>query len=86
VAFLDHIDNPRFPTYWHVRNYGLMTANPIGLHDFTGIPDNTWDLEIPAGETVTWRYRVLIHTGDTARAQVADRYQDFVAPPVVAAS
>ncbi len=83
VAFMDHTDNPRFPTHWHVRNYGLMTANPMGLHDFTGIPGNTWDLEIAAGETVAWRYRVIIHSGDAARAQIADRYQDFVAPPLV---
>ncbi|NLD44382.1 MAG: hypothetical protein GX657_12930 [Chloroflexi bacterium] len=86
VAFLDHIDNPRFPTHWHVRNYGLMTANPMGLHDFTGIADNRWDLEIAAGETVAWRYRVIVHDGDATRAQIGDRYSDFAYPPTVTVS
>jgi len=83
IAFMDHTDNPRHPTHWHVRNYGLMTANPVGLHDFTGDPDNRWDLTIAEGESITFRYRVMIHDGDAGVAQVADRYQDFVHPPKV---
>ena len=27
VAIMDHETNPRYPTQWHVRDYGLMTAN-----------------------------------------------------------
>jgi len=83
VALMDHVENPRHPTHWHVRNYGLMTANPIGLHDFTGDPENRWDLVIPEGQTMSWRYRVMIHDGDAIYAQVADRYHDFVNPPSV---
>ncbi len=84
VTLMDHVDNPRYPTHWHVRNYGLMTANPIGLHDFTGDPENRWDLVIPEGETLSWLYRVMIHDGDATDAQVADRYHDFANPPIVA--
>lgn len=83
VALMDHVENPRHPTHWHVRNYGLMTANPIGLHDFTGDPEQRWDLVIPEGESVTFRYRVMIHDGDAASGQVGDRYQDYVHPPKV---
>lgn len=25
--------NPRHPTWWHARDYGLITANPSGGHD-----------------------------------------------------
>jgi hypothetical protein len=80
---MDHTMNPRHPTYWHVRDYGLMTANCFGLHHFTGDPDNRWDLVIPAGESRTWRYRVLIHTGDATAAKVGVHYHDFVHPPTV---
>ena len=36
VAIFDNPGNPRHPTYWHSRAYGLFAANPFGLHDFTG--------------------------------------------------
>ena len=83
ITLMDHPDNPRYPTYWHVRNYGLMTANPIGLHDFTADPNRRWDLVIPAGTSVGWRYRVLIHDGDARQASVAEHWHDFANPPQV---
>lgn len=83
ICLMDHETNPRHPTYWHVRDYGLMTANCFGLHDYTGDPEQRWDLVIPAGESLTWRYRVLIHQGDATAAKVAVHYHDFVHPPAV---
>jgi hypothetical protein len=80
---MDHPHNLRFPTYWHVRAYGLMTANCMGRHHFTGDPGNRWDLSIPAGGSVTWRYRVLLHHGDVRSAQIPTHYEGFVYPPSV---
>ena len=34
VAILNHPDSFRYPTTWHVRDYGLFAANPFGWHDF----------------------------------------------------
>jgi hypothetical protein len=31
---MDHPSNPRFPTYWHARDYGLFSLNPFGVRDF----------------------------------------------------
>ncbi|NLG28206.1 MAG: hypothetical protein GX557_09855 [Chloroflexi bacterium] len=83
IALMDHPSNPRYPTYWHVRNYGLMTINPIALHDYTGDPNKRWDLVIPAGETVTFAFRVYVHVGDANEALVADHWHDWVNPPSV---
>jgi hypothetical protein len=83
IALMDHPRNPRFPTYWHVRAYGLMTANCVGRHHFTNDPGNRWDLPIAAGESRTWRYRVLVHHGDAQAAQVQMHYEGFVYPPSV---
>ncbi len=83
VTLMDHETNPRHPTYWHVRNYGLMTANCFGVHHFTGDADNRQDLVIPAGESRTWRYRVLVHHGDASQARVAAHYHSFAHPPTV---
>lgn len=84
ICLMDHMENPRYPTYWHVRNYGLMTANPVGVHAFTGSDEeHLGDLVIPAGESLTWKYRVLIHHGDAAMGNCDGHYQDFVSPPTV---
>ena len=84
IAILDHPTNPRFPTHWHVRDYGLMTVNPFGLHDFTGDTNaHLGDLIVPPYESRVFRYRILIHRGDATEGAVRERYHDFVNPPVV---
>jgi hypothetical protein len=62
VAVLDHPSNPRHPTRWHVRDYGLVCANPTGSRCFGDEADGT--LRIAAGEEVRFRFRVLAHRGE----------------------
>ena len=38
VAVFDHPSSFRYPTYWHMRNYGLMHANPFAWREFLGHP------------------------------------------------
>lgn len=79
IAIFDHPSNPRHPTWWHVRDYGLFAANPFGRHDFEGLPDkHAGDLKIPAGQSVTFRYRVVLHPGDQKTGRIAERYADYV--------
>jgi len=78
VAIFDHPQNPRHPTWWHVRDYGLFAANPFGEHDFESLPDKSaGNLTIPAGESLTFRYRFYLHEGDDRQARVAERYQEY---------
>lgn len=60
---VDHRDNPRHPTYWHVRGYGLFTANPFGVRDFKGDESLDASLTIPGGDKAVFRYRLIIHPG-----------------------
>jgi hypothetical protein len=84
ITMMDHPTNPRYPTHWHVRDYGLMTTNPFGLHDFYSDPDtHRGDWTIPAYESRNFLYRVLIHRGDAAEAKVRERYHDFINLPRV---
>jgi hypothetical protein len=80
VAIFDHPQNPRHPTWWHVRDYGLFAANPFGIHDFESKPDqpHVGDLTVPAGESITFRYRFYFHPGDEKEARVAEQYQAYV--------
>ena len=79
IAIFDHPQNPRHPTWWHVRDYGLFAANPFGQHDFEKLPDQAAGiLVVPAGKSVTFRYRFYLHAGDEQQAKVAERYQQYV--------
>jgi hypothetical protein len=78
LAIFDHPKNPKYPTYWHARGYGLFAVNPFGEHDFCNDPTRDGSLTIPPGQTLTLRYRVFIHHGDAAEAQVAEAYERYV--------
>jgi len=40
IAIFDHPSNLRFPTHWHARTYGLMSANRFGTDHFKGNYDD----------------------------------------------
>jgi hypothetical protein len=77
IAIFDHPNNPRHPTWWHARTYGLVAANPFGIHDFEKKPDGAGDMKIAAGESRSFRYRFLFHRGDVEDAKITDEYKLF---------
>ena len=77
IAILNHPSSFRFPTYWHVRTYGLFAANPFGLHDFRGSRKVDGSHTLKPGETMTLRYRVLLHRGDEKDGEVARAFADY---------
>jgi hypothetical protein len=81
IAILNHPSSFRYPTTWHVRDYGLFAANPFGWHDF-GM-GKSGEHTIPKGESITFRYRVLVHPGDTSAAHVADAFRAYADPIAV---
>ncbi|HUG81594.1 MAG TPA: PmoA family protein [Bryobacterales bacterium] len=78
VAILDHPSNPKHPTYWHVRSYGLFAANIFGEHDFHRDPKRDGSVTLKSGEVLRFQYRVVIHPGDVKSADVAGLYQKYV--------
>lgn len=77
---VDHHTNPWHPTYWHVRGYGLFTANPFGVHDFLkdDKADGSWTIK--NGDSASSRFRLIIHPGrgiasDSRIAGLIDEYQ-----------
>jgi len=79
VAIFDHPKNPQHPTWWHVRDYGLFAANPFGVHDFERKAKGAGNVVIPAGKTLTYRYRFYIHSGDEKESGVAERFAEYAA-------
>jgi hypothetical protein len=77
VAILDNPSNPRHPTTWHSRDYGLFAANIFGQHDFknANMPDGT--LTLDPGRDLRFRYRVIIHPGGTDRGQMEKEFKKY---------
>ncbi len=63
LVIFDHPGNPGYPTYWHARGYGLFAANPLGQAPLSGGKDEL-NLRLGAGESATFRHRVLIASAD----------------------
>lgn len=77
LAIFDHPKNPRHPTWWHVRDYGLFAANPFGIHDFEKKPRGSGDLTIEPKSSVTFRYRFFIHDGDHQQGKVEEKFNEY---------
>lgn len=78
VAIFDHPDNPRHPTWWHARTYGLLSANAFGKRYFEGLKDPAaGSMPIHAGGSRQWKYRLYWHEGDAKKGQVEKRWREF---------
>lgn len=74
IAIFDHPGNTAYPTYWHARGYGLFAANPLGRHMFDP-KQPPLDFSLERGQSVTFRYRVVIYTG-TPSPKVLNQQSD----------
>jgi hypothetical protein len=77
IAMMNHPSSYGYPTYWHVRTYGLFAANPFGLHHFLNRGDVDGSLELEPGESFTLNYRLLLHKGDEQSARVAEAFAAY---------
>ena len=77
ISIFDHPSNPRYPTWWHARDYGLVAANPFGQHDFEGKPKGSGDMVIKSGEEINFSYRFFFHEGNPAKSNVSQKYIDW---------
>jgi hypothetical protein len=76
IAFFDHPSSFRHPTPWHVRTYGLFTANPFGSKSLDKSRPSV-AFEVPAGDRIKLRHRFLFHTGDTQSAKITEAYEAY---------
>ncbi len=75
LVVCDHPKNQSYPTYWHARGYGLFSANPLGVYDFTQGKE-TLNFMIPAGNSATFRYRVIVTSGADLTDSEINSYSD----------
>lgn len=79
VAVLDDPKNPTSPARWHIRAYGLLSANPWALHDYDPkkTPAGAGDMKLEPGKATTFHYRVVFHEGDAKAAKLDEKYAEF---------
>jgi hypothetical protein len=77
VAIFNHPSSFRFPTYWHARTYGLLAANPFGVHAFGNGKATDGAYTLSLGQSMTLRYRVFLHRGDQKAGEVAEAYSVY---------
>jgi hypothetical protein len=80
IVMMDHPGNPRHPTYWHSRGYGLHSINPFGVSDFLNDKSQNGSLTLAPGEHVRFKYRVIVHQG-ASRAKCDELYKDYAKTP-----
>ncbi len=76
IIIMNHPKSFRYPSWWHVRNYGLFTANPFGQKEFEKGKDDGSVL-LKKGETMTFGYRVVFHDGAIAPAVIDQLYKIY---------
>jgi len=85
VAILNHPAGINYPTYWHVRNYGLFSANPLGQADFQRQQPRKYRknkimplrLMLEQGETAHFRFLVIVYEGFRTNLQIEERFRKF---------
>jgi hypothetical protein len=77
IAILDHPGNPKSPTHWHSRDYGLFAANIFGERDFYRDKSRDGSVTLEPNKSMRFRYRVVVHPGDAEAAKIAELYQQY---------
>lgn len=80
IAIMSHPKSFRPLPRWHVRTYGLFAANPFGQKDFPE-PEaaKQGEYTLKKGDSITLRYRVLLHRGKTNATEVDREFSEFAA-------
>jgi hypothetical protein len=84
VAMLNHPESLNYPTYWHVRAYGLLSGNPLGQGDFLrqskyqNNPVLWLNMTIKKDQTIHFRFLIIMFEGIKTQDQIEQRYKDFV--------
>lgn len=70
IAILQHPDNRWYPSNWFTRDYGFFSPTPMYWLENDR-------LELPKGETLTLRYRVVVHSGNAEEAGIAGHFAKY---------
>ena len=82
IAIYDHPTNLRHPTTWHAREYGLIAANPFGLHYFLDGKKGAGAHQVRNGGSLQLRYRIEFFDGIVKPEIVEEKFEAFSNDPL----
>ena len=71
IAILQHPSSAWYPAPWFTRDYGFFSPTPLYW------PENGENTILQKGEKINLRYRVLIHSGDSVEAGIAELFETY---------
>jgi len=71
LAIFDSPQNPWHPSPWFTRDYGFFSPTPMYWLTEAGF-------SIKRGDSLTVRYRVVVHSGDTQTAGIGELYEQWI--------
>ncbi len=71
LAILQHPSNEWFPAPWFTRDYGFFSPTPMYW------PENEKNIQLKKGDVLKLRYRVLVHSGTHAEANIAGEFEKY---------
>nr|WP_299420234.1 PmoA family protein [uncultured Emticicia sp.] len=71
MAIMQHPSNEWYPAPWFTRDYGFFSPTPMYW------PQNDKETTLKKGQTIKLKYRVLVHSGDTTTAKIAEQFEKY---------
>jgi hypothetical protein len=76
LIMMDHPLNINYPSCWHARGYGLFSVNNLGRQVYNRELEK-FKLVLEKGETLTFRHRFVVATGNLTHQEVEALFRDF---------
>jgi hypothetical protein len=70
IAILQNPQNRWYPCKWFTRDYGFFSPTPMYWLEGD-------KLELPRGEKLTLKYRVIVHAGDARDAKIDRQFEKY---------
>lgn len=71
IAIMQHPSNKWYPSPWFTRDYGFISPTPMYW------PEDDKATNLKKGETISLRYRVVVHGGDTKESGIAEIFEEY---------
>jgi hypothetical protein len=71
MAIMQHPSNEWYPAPWFTRDYVFFSPTPMYW------PQNDKETVLKKGQTIKLKYRVLVHSGDTTNAKIAEQFEKY---------